>query len=124
VVEMINFEDKLELIKSKGGRGELAVLKLRGNTLLTPLAWTRLIRLPTININSSYGRMTIASVRKTPSMEMFSIVKWGDLPLWRITSFIACIIGSWELVKSSVCRFPSFPLVNMPLVVLQSDDVD
>jgi len=32
---------------------------------------------------------TIASVRKTPSMEMFSIVRWGDCPLWRMTSFIA-----------------------------------
>jgi hypothetical protein len=32
---------------------------------------------------------TIASVRNTPSMKMFSIVRCGDLPLWRMTSFMA-----------------------------------
>jgi hypothetical protein len=49
---------------------------------------------------------TIASVRNTPSMYIFNIVKCGDRPRWRMTSFMACITGSSALVKSSLERFP------------------
>jgi hypothetical protein len=79
------------------------------------------------NINPSpcYQRIikvgvTIASVRNTPSMKMFSIVKCGDFPLWRITSFIAWMIGSCAFVKSSEWRFSllsgSFGLIKEEVV--------
>ena len=55
------------------------------------------------------GKGTIASVRNTPSMKMFSIVRCGDLPLWRITSFMEWMTGSCALVKSSEWRFSLFP---------------
>jgi len=51
---------------------------------------------------------TMASVRNTPSMKMFSLVKCGERPLWRITSFMAWVIGSVVSVKSSTERFPLF----------------
>jgi hypothetical protein len=56
------------------------------------------------------GEGTIASVRNTPSMKMFSIVRCGDLPLCRITSFIAWIIGSCVFVKSWEWRFSLFSI--------------
>lgn len=50
----------------------------------------------------------MASVRKTPSMEMFRRVRWGERPLWRITSFIAWMIGSPVFVKSSDFNIPLY----------------
>ena len=51
---------------------------------------------------------TMASVRNTPSMDMFSLVRCGDRPRWRTISFMACVIGSAEVVKSSMLRLPLF----------------
>ena len=64
---------------------------------------------------------TIASVRNTPSMKIFNIVRCGDLPLWRMTSFIAWIIGSCASVKSSECKVPLF---SRPFVLHSEEVVD
>ena len=52
------------------------------------------------------GSGTIASVRCTPSMKISIIVKCGERPLCRITSFMAWVMGSEESMKSFVCRVP------------------
>ena len=54
-------------------------------------------------------------------MKIFNIVRCGDLPLWRMTSFIAWIIGSCASVKSSECKVP---LVSRPFVVHSEEVVD
>ena len=54
-------------------------------------------------------------MRNTPSMEIFNIVKCGERPLCRITSFIACIIGSSLFVKSSECNFPLLTSLKVSL---------
>jgi hypothetical protein len=65
---------------------------------------------PSAYVSMIKEERTIASVRKTPSMDIFSRVRWGDRPRWRTISFMAWVMGSSELVKSSTRRFPLFEL--------------
>jgi len=116
-----DFEDRWGLIRLMGEMDGLKDLMLIGSTLLILLAWKGLIRLPIYQSGFNDGVRTIASVRNTPSMKMFNIVKCGDLPLWRMTSFIAWIMGSCASVKSSECRLPS---LSRPFVLHSEDVVD
>jgi len=77
------------------------------NMLLTPLVWIRLVRRPMVSF--FFKGRTMASVRKTPSTDIFNLVKCGERPRCRTISFMAWVIGAAEVVKSSMRRFPLFP---------------
>jgi len=53
---------------------------------------------------------------------MFSLVKWGERPRWRITSFIAWIIGSGEELKSTAWRIPLPLLEEVGKVVVVGEE--
>jgi hypothetical protein len=105
MAESLNFADRWELVRLTGGMGGLVDRKQRGSRLLIQLVWIISIRRPMSTHKNTRG-CTIASVRNTPSMEILSFVRWGDLPLWRITSFMAWVVGSSEVVKSCILRSP------------------
>lgn len=74
MVENLGYGDIWVLTEWKDGKGESMVPKPRENMLLILSEWIKSGRLPSCQ-RVFGGVKTIASVRNTPSMEMFTTVK-------------------------------------------------